>query len=91
MLLNLFLFIQRYQLPFFDYKFAADNCKIHPDRLAENHGRNRVMQRSGVIQTVQIDCAEIGAFSGFQAADIGTPQHGCPAACGQFECNPGSH
>ena len=42
------------------------------------------MQRPGIIQTVEIDGKEIGAFAGFQRADVGPAKHSRPAACGQF-------
>jgi len=75
---HLLMLIYGYQLAFFDYKLAAGYCKSTRTRLAEHHRGHRVMQRPGVIQAVQIDRTEIGAFPGFQAADVGAAQHGCP-------------
>jgi hypothetical protein len=74
-----FDFIYADELTLFDNELATDNGVIHSAGLAEHHGRDRVMQRPGVIQPVQVNRGEIRAFSALQAANIRATQDIRPA------------
>ncbi len=71
MLLNQLALIERDHASFADHEPASDYGVIHADRLTEDHRRNRVMHGAArIFDAVEIDGKEVGAFAGFERADV---------------------
>ena len=72
--------IDRGDLPVFHDDPTVDDRVPRLLRRAEHGGRDRVVQRAGIIDRVQVDAEEICAHPGGQRADIRAAQHGSTAA-----------
>ena len=64
---------------------------VNTNRLAEYYSRNRIMLCTCKLGTIEVNCKEISALSGLQAANVLTAQYSGPAACSQIQCFAGSH
>jgi len=78
-------FIHCHELAFLYNELSAHYRGIHADGLAEDSRRNGIVSRACVVEAVEIDREEVGAFAGFERADVFATKHSRAAARAEMD------
>ena len=84
MFLDQFGFIYIHQLPLFDNELSANDGVIRFDGVGEDGRGNGIVQRACVVEGIQFDGEEVGAFANLERANVRASENICTATSGEM-------